>query len=67
VEDLSLFFEVIFAKVLIIIKKYKIKITRAKETFEPILVDEFESEKLRSRCLPCPSGKKNYLYCWNSF
>lgn len=32
---------------IIIIKKYKIKITRAKETFEPILVDEFESEKLK--------------------
>jgi len=31
----------------IIIKKYRIRITRAKETFEPILVDRFEAEKLQ--------------------
>lgn len=31
----------------IIIKKYRIKITRAKETFEPVLVGEFEAEKLK--------------------
>ena len=31
----------------IILKKYRIKITRAKETFEPILIDEFEAKKLK--------------------
>ena len=31
----------------IIIKKYRIRITRARETFEPILVDRFEAEKLK--------------------
>jgi len=31
----------------LIIKKYRIRITRAKETFEPILVDRFEAEKLQ--------------------
>ena len=31
----------------LIIKKYRVKITRAKETFEPILVDRFEAEKLK--------------------
>jgi len=31
----------------IILKKYRIKITRAKETFEPVLIDEFEAKKLK--------------------
>ena len=30
----------------VIIEKYKVKITGVKETFEPVLVDEFEAEKL---------------------
>jgi len=31
----------------LIIKKYRVKITRARETFESILVDRFEAEKLK--------------------
>jgi GntR family transcriptional regulator len=31
----------------IIIKKYRVRITRARETFEPVLVERFEAEKLK--------------------